>query len=96
MYISMGVNKRTRLGYAVLKCVVHIYSFKSKYVSQKVINHFISFYNNFFFKYSYILISFHFAYDSMMTTVDNKDINCLNRIYLIIYHILLWIYWVID
>ena len=41
-------------------------------------------------------ISFHFAHASMMTTVDSKVINILNREYFNKKHTLLFIYKVID
>ena len=44
------------------------------------------------FLYCFVfLISFHFAYASMMTTVDSKVINNKNRIYFNIYDNLLFI-----
>ena len=39
-----------------------------------------------------ILISRHFAHDSMLTTVDTKAINSSDRIYLNTYHTLIFIY----
>ena len=41
---------------------------------------------------SVILISFHFAHALLMTTVDSKVINILNKIYLNTYHTLLFVY----